>query len=111
MPPVRAYLFRDPQVNHGGDAVVCVIDRQIADERLGVDRLKTLFGGCAVYTTPGGQDFIGVWGARNASRYRRFLRERGATIVIMRGRPQYARLRYTSTHPGRRPRVRTLGPL
>ena len=105
MMTIHAYVFRDAYHAKGGDAVVCVIEQAAADERLGPGRVESLFGGCAVYTTPEGQDFIGVWGARNASRLRRFLRERGAEVSIHRERPVNLRLRYRKTRRGSRPRI------
>jgi hypothetical protein len=109
MLPVQAYLYRDSAVGRGADTVVCVIDRQLLENYLGTGQVKGLFGGCAEYTTSAGQDFVGVWGARNASRFRRFLRERGAAVVVRNGRPPGVRLRYASSRPGQRPQIRTLG--
>lgn len=104
----HTYVYRDPAVSYGGDTVVCVVDRTVADEYLGADQVGALFGGYAIYTTMTGQDFIGVWGRRNAARFRRFLRERGVEVIIRRGRPLGLRLRSSCTHPGSRPSVRAL---
>lgn len=108
MMTINAYVFRETYPAPDGAPVVCVVDRAVADERLGPGRVESLFGGCAVYTTPDGQDFIGVWGARNAARLRRFLRERGAEVSIHRERPFNLRLRYAKTRRGSRPRIRVL---
>src|ERR1700731_1889975 len=90
--PIHAYVYRDGSLPCGGDPVVCVVDRAAADKHFGGGQIECLFGGYAVYTTPEGQDFVGVWGARNASRFRRFLRERGAEVLIQRARPFSVRL-------------------
>jgi len=108
MMTINAYVFRDTYPASGGAPVVCVVERAAADERLGPGQVESLFGGCAIYTTPEGQDFIGVWGARNASRLRRFLSERGAEVSIHRERPFNLRLRYATTRRGSRPRIRVL---
>src|SRR5205823_7938996 len=51
--------------------------------------------------------YVGVWGRKNASRFRRFLRERGAEIQIHRHAPSDIRLAYWTTANERR-RVRSL---
>jgi hypothetical protein len=65
------------------------------------------FGGCAVYRRPLWTTFVGVWGNRNGSRFRRFLRERGAELTIHNEAPADARLLYWATK-NTRPRVRSL---
>jgi len=53
------------------------------------------------------RSYVGVWGKKNTSRFRRFLRERGAELVIHRSAPSHIRLAYFSTDNVRR-RVREL---
>ena len=109
---LTTYLFRDGHFASSGDTVVCVADRAAVEAALGRGQLEALFQGGAVYTDVAIKlDYIGVWGARNASRLRRFLRERGFEIVIDRGRPPNARLRYfmhRRHQPRRSPRQHTL---
>ena len=111
MPLVHAYVFREAVVARGSAAVVCVVDHEVALSRLGTNQLEAMFGGYATYSLPSGQLFIGVWGSRNASRLRRFLREGGSTVLIRHGRPPELTLRSASTQPGRRPAVRPLSKL
>ena len=51
--------------------------------------------------------YVGVWGRKNTSRFRRFLRERGAELAIHREAPANLRLAYWTTGNERR-RVRSL---
>jgi hypothetical protein len=92
---LTAYLFRDGHFAPSGDTVVCLADRLTIEAALGRGQLEILFQGGAVYTDGAMKlDYIGVWGARNASRLRRLLRECGFEIVIDRRRPPNVRLRY-----------------
>jgi hypothetical protein len=106
MPRIDAYIFRD-HFGHGQAAIVCIVPRLTANALLGPDWATKLFGGCAVYSDPDGQDFVGVWGARNTPRFRRFLKERGAALLIQEHRPVHLTRRFFSTG-GRRPKVRML---
>src|SRR4051794_24698915 len=66
--------------------------------------VSSVFGGSAFFrNAETGQAYLGVWGARKASRFRRMLRESGAVVQIVRKRPP-ARLIHWSTAPrdGRR---------
>jgi len=93
--PLTTYLFRDGHFAPSGDTIVCVADRLTVEAALGRGQLETLFQRGAVYTDDAMKlDYIGVWGARNASRLRRLLRECGFEIVIDRRRPPNVRLRY-----------------
>jgi hypothetical protein len=49
------------------------------------DEMATMFGGYIVYEAGQGDEYVGVWGGRNASRMRRILRERGATLNLLPG--------------------------
>jgi hypothetical protein len=92
---LTTYLFRDGHFAPSGDTVVCIGDRVTIEAALDRGQLEALFQGGAVYTDDMMKlDYIGVWGARNASRLRRFLRERELEIVIVRQRPPNVRLRY-----------------
>jgi hypothetical protein len=105
---IDAYVFRDAAFAKSGEAVVCAIEKREADILLGAEWTSRLFGGCAIYTNPDGTDFVGIWGNRNASRLRRFLRECGAELILHHSRPNGARRRYYSTRKGSRPHVREL---
>lgn len=50
--------------------------------------LSDIFGGMARYVNDKtGEEWIGIWSARKASKFRRLLRERGWVIVIVKSRP------------------------
>jgi hypothetical protein len=75
------YLFRSSGFAPSGDTMVSVapLDRIVAiyggGGVVGEAGLSSRFGGAAVFRNDvSGQCFIGVWGARNASRFRRELR-------------------------------------
>ena len=98
------YLFRD-SFAPAGNTVVCVGEKERIETALGSGQIKTLFHGEAVYTNAAiKQDYLGVWGTRNASRLRRLLREQGVELIIQRTRPPDTRLRYYTTQPGARMR-------
>jgi hypothetical protein len=47
--------------------------------------LEKLFGGWLLSRADDGSSYLGVWGARKASQFRRLLQERGAIISIVKG--------------------------
>jgi hypothetical protein len=82
--PLRVYVFRDWQ-----DAVACAAPGPAVLEAFGGFPLfQTYFGG---YMTFGklfsSDEFLGVWGHRNANRFRRILRERWGELEIIHARP------------------------
>lgn len=100
---LTTYLFRDGHFAPSGDTVVCVADRATVEAALGRGQMEVLLRGGAVYTDNATKlDYIGVWGVRSASRFRRFLRECGFEIVIDRQRPPNVRLRYFTHHRRRK---------
>jgi hypothetical protein len=69
--------------------------------------LEAAFGGSAYYrddTTEAA--YLAVWGSRNASRFRRRLRESGAILQVLREPPPARLISSNSGHKGRRPKVR-----
>lgn len=64
---------------------------------MGVRELHRTFSGAVFYRRGLWTYYVGVWGRRNGKRLRRFLQERGATVVIERSRPERARLSLRST--------------
>ena len=75
------YLFRSSGFAPSGDTVISVapLDRVVAvygdGGVVGEGGLSSSFGGAAVFKNDAsGECFIGVWGARNASRFRSELR-------------------------------------
>ena len=119
------YVFRDPHFAPDGDTLVCVAERAKMERFIGKNEVAWAFSGVAVYRREGRtrsgilslvsalvwrkRTYVGVWGRKNASRFRRFLRERGAELAIHRNAPSDIRLAYWTTANERR-RVRSLPP-
>ena len=93
------FLFRSDRFARNGDSVVCAGRREAIEALLVTGALEALFLGFAEYGDARGERFLGVWGARNASRLRRLLRERGAHLAVHHAQPP-ARLRLWETRPG-----------
>jgi hypothetical protein len=75
---VDVYVFRSA-AGWGANTNVCVaaINRLVTP-----NEIDTIFFGHVRYRNASGEELIGVWGARNAARLRRMLKERGAQIVV-----------------------------
>jgi hypothetical protein len=101
MKPLTAYAFRDPNFSPDGDTHVCVVERGAMGKFLGIRELYRAFVGAVFYRRGLLTCYVGVWGRRNGKRLRRFLQERGATVVIERSRPERARLSLWLTQRGR----------
>lgn len=68
------------------DLVDAVYGSEGAD---GKDRLAARFGGAVIFRNDGTEErYLGVWGARDASRFRRILREAGFDIALIKERPR-----------------------
>lgn len=100
--PTRIYLFRSEAIAPGSSTVVCAAPVDLATAAFGSggrhneEGVRRAFGGNAFFrNSETGERFIGVWGARNASRYRTALR-RHARIAIVR-EPPPARLAWWGT--------------
>lgn len=97
MKPLTAYAFRDPNFSPDGDTHVCVVERGALVSFMDVRELHRAFSGAVFYRRGLWTCYVGVWGRRNGKRLRRFLQERGATVVIERSRPERVRLSLWST--------------
>lgn len=106
-PAVEIFLFRD-SFSASRDATVCVADLEAMKRFISVDELERAFSGFTAYHAPT-RCYVGVWGRRNGSRFRRFLRERGAALVLQRGKPENFERGPWVTH-GERARIRSLPP-
>jgi hypothetical protein len=120
---LNVYVFRDPHFAPDGDTLVCVAERAEMERFIDKGEVAWVFSGHAVYRSKGRtksrifsfvsaliwrrHTYVGVWGRKNASRFRRFLRERGAEIEIHRHAPSDIRLAYWTTANERR-KVRSL---
>jgi hypothetical protein len=90
--PMAVYLFRD-SLPSGSNTVVCVGEKERIETAFGGGQLAVLFKGEAIYRNDtSNRSYLGVWGARNASRLRRLLREQGVELLIKRTRPPNTRL-------------------
>lgn len=52
------------------------------------DELMALFGGFCLSEDAAGEEYLGVWGRRRCSHFRRLLRERGADFVLVPREPE-----------------------
>jgi len=108
--PSPVYLFSSSGFAASGDTVVSVapLDRVVAvygdGGVVGEGGLSSSFGGAAVFKNDVlGKCFIGVWGARNASRFRSELRAH-MQIAIIKEAPN-ARLAFWGAEKKRPERV------
>jgi hypothetical protein len=107
MSELDVYVFRDPTFSPDGNTQVCAVPSRAMKRFMSKKEVLRAFGGCAVYRRPLWTTFVGVWGDRNGSRLRRFLRERGAELTIHKERPGNLRLLYWTTKK-ERPKVKSL---
>jgi hypothetical protein len=78
----------------GSEPTVCVGPISFVSTIIGKRELAAMFGGYIVYTDDDtNTDFLGVWGVRNASKFRRILREGGGSFTLRRGFPPRFRLK------------------
>lgn len=99
---LNVYAFRSSAFARNRDSVVCIGVRKQLEGLLGTGVLSATFFGYALYRDHNETEYIGVWGARNASKLRRLLRERGAQVTTHRGSPPKVRLHHFVTNPGAR---------
>lgn len=97
MEPLTAYAFRDSAFSPDGDTHVCIVERGALSKFMDVRELRRAFSGAVYYRRGLWTCYVGVWGRRNGKRLRRFLQERGASVVIERSKPDRARLALWST--------------
>ena len=86
--PLDVYAFRSSAFARHGDSVVCIGARKQLESLLGAGMLSATFFGYALYRASDETEYIG---ARNASKLRRLLRERGAQVTTHRHRVQEMR--------------------
>ena len=97
MEPLTTYAFRDSAFSPDGDTHVCVVERGALSKFMDVRELQRAFSGAVFYRRGFWTCYVGVWGRRNGKRLRRFLQERGASVVIERSKPDRVRLALWST--------------
>lgn len=105
---LRVYVFRSRDFVRASETVVSAAALDLVVSVYGGGGLKgegglaDAFGGAAVFKDDATETyFLGVWGARNASRFRAALRASGAVIDIVEEAPP-GRLVFYETR-GRRP--------
>jgi hypothetical protein len=81
------YAFKANVLGRGAGTHVCVADRSRVLGVLSVDEIDRLFFGSLIYRGQDDQPFIGVWGARNAARFRQLLRDGGLVVRIRKTPP------------------------
>ena len=104
--PCALYLFRSAGFAPAGDTVVSIAPLEKVVTVYGgggafdADGLSAAFGGAAIFRDEAtGALFAGVWGTRNASRFRRQMRE-SMPVILVREAPD-ARLVVWSAQGGR----------
>jgi hypothetical protein len=87
--PCPAFLFRSAGFAPSGDTVISVAPLEAVMSVygnggvVGEGGLSSAFGGAAVFKNEATREcFIGVWGARNASRFRRELQDQMEIRVV-----------------------------
>ena len=103
---IPVYEFSDTAFVVGSDAVVCVVPLSLLGGYMTIAELDNAFSGHASYRqAPWMKRYVGVWGRKNCQRLRRFLRERGADVVIHKERPSRLGVkRRPKGTPDRRPK-------
>lgn len=104
------YVFRSAGFAPAANTVVSAAPLDLVVAVYGSGGLKgegglaKAFGGVAFFRNDEtGESYLGIWGARNASRFRRTLRESGADLDIVREPPR-ARLVWWESQDARPPR-------
>lgn len=87
--PASVYVFRDPSFAPAGDTIVCAAPIDLVVSVYGGGGLKgegglaDVFGGAVLFRNEEtGSSYLGVWGSRNASRFRTALRARVAFDLV-----------------------------
>jgi len=93
---IDVFLFRDGFAGRGEATNVCVVRRDQAEFVLPLSEVDALFYGYVLYASEDGAEFVGVWGARNAARFRRLMRERGAKLQLMKSSPPARLIRWVT---------------
>jgi hypothetical protein len=88
------YQFVTTVPTSATSAHVSLARKEVVDRCFSHSEMGELFGGLARYEdTKTGEEWIGVWSARKASKFRRLLRERGTILVLVKSAPSNFRLK------------------
>ena len=108
---ITTYEFAESAYVAGSDPVVCIARLSQLKAVISLQEIDAAFSGYTSYRqAPWMRRFVGVWGRKNCQRLRRFLRERGAEVELLKERPPSLRLSHYMTR-GTRAKVRSLAPL
>jgi hypothetical protein len=112
------FVFRAGHFARNGDSVVSAAPLDLVVSVFGGGGLKgeaglkAVFRGVAFFRNDETLlQYLGVWGARKASRFRRMLREAGARLDIVREPPPARLVLYTTESKNSRRAVRTATPV
>lgn len=73
---------------------ISIVRSSVAKACFSRTEMTDLFGGLAKYEhKKTGEEWIGVWSNRKASKFRRLLRERGVTLMVVKSIPSGLRLK------------------
>ena len=109
--PLTFFEFPEAAIVVGSDTLMCIAPLSTLLPYMTLDEINEAFSGYASYRqAPWMTRYVGVWGRKNCQRLRRFIRERGAQVIVHRTRPDYLRLTSYRTN-GERKRVRLLSQL
>ncbi|MER8401409.1 hypothetical protein [Mesorhizobium sp. M1348] len=110
--PISIHVFRARQLAKSETVVTAApIDLVVSvfggGGMKGEQGLEAAFGGSAYYRDEATEEaYLAVWGARNGSRFRRQLRESGATLQTVSGEPPARLVWYNSGQKGHCPKIR-----
>lgn len=90
--PLKLFEFMELFAAGESPRMVCIGILTSVTEVLGKSEMDELFGGWIIYTTPQMDAYLGVWGTRKVKKFRRILRERGASISLERSKPDAVRM-------------------
>ena len=95
--PHAVFEYRNPVF---GATVLCDGETSWVERFMALDDFILPFGGWIASTDDEtGKAYLGVWGKRNAKRFRRMLRERGAQFELIRGDRPGRRLLRSQIYP------------
>ncbi len=104
-PVVHMYEFTEQSLAKGSPPLVCIAAVKELRGLVGVSEIDGVFGGHISYRQlPWFTRYVGVWGARNCSRFRRLVRETGGEVIAISERPKGSRVSAWLTK-GTRPKL------
>lgn len=94
------YEFNEEFIVGASHRTVCIAPQGTTLGALTKDELVAKFGGYISYVDDStGTVYLGVWGTRNAGRFRTMLKDRGVDFGIIRTRPPTLRFKASAVAP------------